>query len=167
MFERNRTELHWEENEEPDHGETKSLIGRLTDIYGHTETFLSDLLEEFTPTRLEQHLQVAQEIEVDGQGGKADDESGSTAGKSKSLRPCDQIAFSQYQRAVEQEQSIKTDDEAYDWVADDMKADGIQLTRRDNWKRYVRSARKFHGEQKNGPRIGNETRSVVSVMRGV
>jgi hypothetical protein len=74
LFERNRTEFHWEENEEPEHPETKSLIGRLTDIYWHTESFLLDLLDEFTPTSPEQHLQVTQEIEVDRQDGKADNE---------------------------------------------------------------------------------------------
>lgn len=78
LFERNRTELQWEENEEPEHPETKSLIGRLKDIYGHTETFLSDLLEEFTPTSPEQRSQADKEIEVDRQSGKADNESGPT-----------------------------------------------------------------------------------------
>jgi hypothetical protein len=72
LFERNRTEIHWEENEEPEHSETKSLIGRLKDIYGHTEKFLSDLLEEFTPISPKQHSQVNKETEEDRPGGKAE-----------------------------------------------------------------------------------------------
>lgn len=90
---------------------------------------------------------------------------GGKAGESKSLRPCDQKAFSQYQHAVEQEPTLTSDDAAYDWLVDDGKDDGIQLPRRDSWKRMLGRARAFYDQRKNGPRIGNETRSVVSAKR--
>ena len=85
--------------------------------------------------------------------------------KATKLRPCDQKAFSQYEHAVEQEPSIVRDDEAYDWLVEDLRDDGISLPRRDNWLRYVGRARTYYGKQKNGPRIGNETHSVVSAKR--
>ena len=85
--------------------------------------------------------------------------------KPKTLRPCDEKALSQYQHAIEKDPSIESDDEAYDWLVEDLKADGIALTQRDNWKRYIGRARTHYGKQKNGPRIGNETHSVVSATR--
>ena len=110
LFERNRTELHWEENEEPGHPETKSHIARLKDIYGHTESFLIDLLDEFAPPSLAQHLQVAQEIEVDRQGSEADDESGLTTMASVGLLPSSESS----PPAPEPErQGGKADDEDY------------------------------------------------------
>ncbi|RLT01805.1 MAG: hypothetical protein DWI23_08230 [Planctomycetota bacterium] len=93
-------------------------------------------------------------------GGKSN-----SASEATKLRPCDKKAFSQYQHAIEQEPSIVGDDEAYDWLVEDLRADGISLTRRDNWKRYVGRARTYYGKQKNGPRIGNETHSVVAAKR--
>lgn len=98
-----------------------------------------------------------------GEGGKGE----ATGGKHSptKLRPCDKKAFSQYEHAIEKEPSIVSDDEAYDWLVEDLRADGISLTRRDNWKRYVGRARTHYGKQKNGPRIGNETHSVVSATR--
>lgn len=83
----------------------------------------------------------------------------------KRPRPCDQKAFSQYRRAMEQQPTLKTDDEAYDWLKNDAEADDAPLPRRDHWKRYLRKARAFFDQRKNGPRIGNETRSVVLAKR--
>lgn len=88
-----------------------------------------------------------------------------TAGKSVGLRPCDRKALSQYEHAMEQQPTLTTDDEAYDWLVDDAEADDAPMARRDHWKRYLRKARAFCDRQKNGPRIGNETRSVVSAKR--
>ena len=105
------------------------------------------------------------EAEAAGQGGKASELSKAKGRTTNRLRPCDKKAFSQYQHAIEQESSIVSDDEAYDWLVEDLRADGISLTRRDNWKRYVGRARTHYGKQKNGPRIGNETHSVVSATR--
>lgn len=97
---------------------------------------------------------------ADGQSCKAD-----STNKPKTLRPCDRKALSQYEHAMEQQPTLKTDDEAYDWLADDAEADDAPLPRRDHWKRYLRKARASCDHQKNGPRIGNETRSVVSAKR--
>ena len=88
-----------------------------------------------------------------------------TAEKSASLRPSAVTAWSQYQHAIEQEPTIVTDDAAYDWLVEDLKADGIRMPRRDSWKRSLRRGREFYGQQKNGAGIGNETRSVVSAKR--
>ncbi|MFM9963600.1 MAG: hypothetical protein ACKV2Q_20525 [Planctomycetaceae bacterium] len=109
-------------------------------------------------------------IEAAGQGGNMGKMSSSnrksnSANDATKLRPCDKKAFSQYEHAIEQEPSIESDDEAYDWLVEDLREDGIALTRRDNWKRYVGRARTHYGKQKNGPRIGNETHSVVSAKR--
>ena len=105
------------------------------------------------------------EAEAAVQGDKASELSKAKGRTTNGLRPCDKKAFSQYQHAIEQDPSIESDDEAYDWLVEDLRADGISLTRRDNWKRYVGRARTHYGKQKNGPRIGNETHSVVSATR--
>jgi hypothetical protein len=86
-------------------------------------------------------------------------------GGPESLRPCDQKAFSQYQYAVEKEPTIKTDDQAYNWLLREGKDDDIRLPQRKTWKRMLRRARAFYGQSKNGSRICNETRSVVSSKR--
>lgn len=84
---------------------------------------------------------------------------------STTLRPCDQKAYSQYQHAIEQDPTLSTDDEVYDSVSEDANVDGLPLPRRDSWKRFLGRARAYHDQRKNGPRIGNETRSVVSAKR--
>lgn len=85
--------------------------------------------------------------------------------KTCGVRLCDRKALSQFRHAMEQEPTLKTDDEVYDWLIEEFRADNVQLPRRDTWKRYLRCARASCGEQKNGPRMGNETRSVVSAKR--
>jgi hypothetical protein len=85
-------------------------------------------------------------------------------GKQKSLSLCDQKAFSQYQDAVKNDPTIKTDDQAYDWLLRDKDGD-IRLPQLATWKRMLRRARAFYGQSKNGSRICNETRSVVSSKR--
>ena len=66
---------------------------------------------------------------------------------------------------MKQQPTLNTDDEVYDWLLEDAEADDAPLPRRDSWKRMVGRARAFHDQRKNGPRIGNETRSVVSAKR--
>ena len=81
------------------------------------------------------------------------------------VKPCEGKAWSQFQEAVGKNSELTTDRQAYDWFTDEMADDAGELPSFANWSRYLRAARKAMNQGKNGPRIGNETRSVVSVER--
>ena len=93
-------------------------------------------------------------------------ESGAGAGDGQlQLKPCEGKAWSQYQKAFGQNAELTTDRQAYDWFVDEIADDAGELPSFASWSRYLRAARKAMDQGKNGPRIGNETRSVVSVER--
>ena len=81
------------------------------------------------------------------------------------LKPCEGKAWSQHKEAVGKNTELATDRQAYDWFVDEIADDAGELPSFANWSRYLRAARKAMNQSKNGPRIGNETRSVVSVKR--
>jgi len=81
------------------------------------------------------------------------------------LKPCEGKAWSQFQEAVGKNSELTTDRQAYDWFTDEIADDAGELPSFANWSRYLRAARKAMNQGKNGPRIGNETRSVVSAKR--
>ncbi|MCG3179635.1 MAG: hypothetical protein BIFFINMI_01976 [Phycisphaerae bacterium] len=78
------------------------------------------------------------------------------------LEPAERKAYQQYAYAVEQSaMPITKDREAYDWLAAHLDS-GDKLPAYETWTRYLRSARKALGEQKNKPRRGRQAgRSVV------
>lgn len=81
------------------------------------------------------------------------------------LKPCEGKAWSQFQEAVGKNSELTTDRQTYDWFVDEIADDAGELPSFANWSRYVRAARKAMNQGKNGPRMGNETRSVVSAKR--
>ncbi len=91
--------------------------------------------------------------------GTADDE------QTARLKPCEAVAWSQYGRAAGQNAELETDRRAYDWFAEHIADDSSELPTFATWSRHLRAARKAMNQNKNGPRIGNETRSVVSAAR--
>jgi hypothetical protein len=78
------------------------------------------------------------------------------------LRPCDERAYAQYRFAIEQEASLNSDKDVYDWLQKCKSINEDELPIYANWSRYLRKARKAKGEGKNTPRRGNPTKSVVS-----
>lgn len=78
------------------------------------------------------------------------------------LRPCDKRAFGQYEYAIMEESSIKTDKEAYNWLKDCNLIETEELPKYSSWVRYVRRARRRLRKSKNSPRSSHpETRSII------
>ncbi len=90
---------------------------------------------------------------------------GEADGKPATLRPCDDKAWSQYRRALEDNPELTTDQAAYDWFIEHIADEGETLPAFASWVKYVRLARAAAGEQKNKRGVGHETRSVVSPKR--
>ena len=86
-------------------------------------------------------------------------------GKPAKLRPCDDKAWSQYRRAIEDNPELTTDQAAYDWFIEHVADEGESLPAFASWVKYVRLARADAGEQKNKRGVGHETRSVVPAKR--
>lgn len=102
------------------------------------------------------------------QGADVDNAHTGTSDKSATqakLKPCELKAWSQMQAAVRENPELKTDDAIYDYYSENMAESKTEMAKRGNWKRYIRSVRGAFNQPKNGPRIGNETRSVVSAQR--
>lgn len=74
-------------------------------------------------------------------------------------------AWSQYQRAQEDDRGLKTDREVYDWYAGNLADKDEVLLIFDTWAKYVRVMRTSLGQQKNKRGVGYETHSVVSAKR--
>ena len=68
-------------------------------------------------------------------------------------------AYQQYQMA-EKSLGDTTDRQAYDWLKERVE-ETERLPDFNTWTRYLRTARKFYGTQKNTPRGGRTGRSIV------
>lgn len=92
----------------------------------------------------------------------AHDEQGHAATQvTPSLRPSVEKAYRQYLFAAERLGPDVTDRDAYDWLEKHPDGDD-ELPSFDTWSKYVRTARKAHGQPKNQPRNGREPgRSIV------
>lgn len=85
--------------------------------------------------------------------------------KQPALRPCAEKAGSQYMEAMDDNPSLKTDREAYDWYTNQLRDDNEVLPVFATWVKYVREYRAAKGLQKNRRGVGHETRSVFSGAR--
>src|SRR5262249_23061222 len=83
--------------------------------------------------------------------------------KGKTLPPAREKAYSQWKWAIEQNAEFSdetTDHEVYKWLEEHW--DGDKLPSFASWSRYLRNARRTHGESKYSPRRGRTGRSIVS-----
>ena len=72
------------------------------------------------------------------------------AGRRK-LKPCEEIAYSQYRNACQEQPELKTDRDAYEWLAHRVDT-ADELTAFSNWGCYLSRARSFYGVLKHKPR---------------
>jgi len=83
----------------------------------------------------------------------------------KGLTKAEILAYQSYNYAISKEPKLADtkDDEIYNWLKENDITEEYELPSRETWKRQVRSGRKHHGTQKNTPRAGRTSRSIVTV----
>jgi hypothetical protein len=147
-----------------------AVVGRLVALSeaGFTAKLVEHLRQEF-PDEIDaivgpalnevERGSVAQGPGPVGEGKK--EESANTDSQSKKLRPCDERAYNQFLFATEQEASLKSDKEVYDWLSGCKSIQEDELPSFATWSRCLRRARNAKGKSKNTPRRGNPTKSVV------
>jgi len=123
------------------------------------QRWLKDETEKQPPKPVEPHGETL------ASGDDAGGDRAEAIGKPAKLRPCDDKAWSQYRRAIEDNPELTTDQAAYDWFIEHVADEGESLPAFASWVKYVRLARADAGEQKNKRGVGHETRSVVPAKR--
>jgi len=84
----------------------------------------------------------------------------------KGLTKAEILAYQSYDYAITQKPELAnaTDNKVYDWLKEyGTGEDDYELPYCETWKRQVRAGRKHHGMQKNTPRSGRTSRSIVTV----
>lgn len=81
------------------------------------------------------------------------------------LTQAERAAYQSYNYAISKEPKLADtkDNEIYNWLKENGITEEYELPSRETWKRQVRSGRKHHGTQKNTPRAGRTSRSIVTV----
>lgn len=85
----------------------------------------------------------------------------------RSLAKAERLAYQSYDDAITQKPELADtkDNEIYNWLKENGTSEEYELPSCETWKRQVRAGRKHYGKQKNTPRAGRTSRSIVRVSQ--